>query len=389
MGGRCPPQKRKKAAILVPVRKRADPPATVVSAEVQEARLIEKVATVGTPAASDPWCDTLRYWSSQVASPGVVFQGPQWDTQMEVAIADNALYADFVAFVDGGSGTRTIEKVEAELEAKVEDWIEEEEIYDEAVDVPRKAAKKSSTCCTKAEFLNVTRVVLPGFRCTKGATMVPGRALVWAQLQRLPSKTYNATSALTLATSSVKSDYVNPAHQSLTLLVTPMLKRDATNQGDSLISYYNATQSGMVEPTSVIEYARLVDMGTIHPLFRDPAWRALLYNVAGLALVHDLFIYFRFDVTRHHQYVFVHDQTFDVMGVGEDVQATAAAPLDRYSMLIKEDLQEKESMCGRCYVWLCDVEAPDADAEITRLLPSYRGLRVRYMFRQDYSAWFF
>ena len=112
-----------------------------------------------------------------------------------------------------------------------------------------------------------------------------------------------------------------------------------------------------------------------------------------LAYLNNLYIHFRFDVGLYFQYFTIHEQCFEVGGESERPYSSVQEGVGIHSITLKANTIDGGAT-GSVPQWVCDVEIPDGTGDnppaISRThLPHYRGTRMRLVFREDHSSWFF
>ena len=303
-------------------------------------RGIERV--VGTPVGSGNLLfDVTKFWVAQVQTPDARFEN--WNKELKLVHGDANVYGAFTDFVHECAGTNV-------------------------------------TMCSNRDFFELSRFLVDGFKKRQNTIIIPPRAEVEQCLRRMNHNVQCATQEIRRPFKLFKQAYGEQS--SFHMLVTPDMRRD-TDAEHSWISYYNITahgQDGKVTMDTPRTSTRLKDMGTIHPLWEDSNWRHFLHLVAGLSLVKSLFIYVRFDAGNRYQYVVVHEQAFQLK---QPMEEDSNDLVNRFTVNMTVDGEVEDE--GLHPVWMCDLDRPNV-GELE--LPEFQGLRVRLMFRQDYSKWF-
>lgn len=305
-------------------------------------RSTKKVPTGPQVGHGDSLLDVLSFWSTQVLSPDDMFVG--WnDEELRMTLADAGVYDCFTSFL-------------------------------------KKAGPRDLTMCSNKDFFEISRLFIPGFKKANRSIIIPKRDLVEKHLARMEGTVHEATREIQRPLKQVRAAYANAQFNSFHMLVTPNMRGD-TDADHSWISYYNITGQGSLAANTPVSSTRLKDMGTIHPLWETNGWRHLLHRVAGLACLHNLYIYIRFDAGCRNQYIFVHEQAFELKAMQEDAMGNK----NRYDMQLSVTAEEDDE--GVTPQWISEMDVSDDGNEIA--LPNFNGLRVRFIFRQDYSDWFY
>lgn len=371
----------------------------------------------------------LQYWTEQVLRPDAIFQGDRWNSAdpLQIEAGDSGLYFSFSNFLRAQQAAEAEQARESTVAAStaapppvasvnqeddengvlfpngdalvVNDLFDGNDQQQEDQKKPKEGgvahlSKVSEEICTRVEFIQLCKLVIPQFKVTRTAVALPCRAAVSQCLRRLTSLVFNATDKLQTRLTQIPTAYASAEFHALHLLVTPAFTRDDACRENSVISFYNVSATGRLSANDAVVNVRLGQMPELHPMFAEPGWLNFIYSVAGLACLHNLYIYFRFDAARHHQYVFVHDQSFQVISTEEDsiFQGDDVPLAARYSVMF-QNVRDDDPFRGDDRQWICDVDMSEhsfngQEETIASKLPTYRGLRIRLVFRQDYSKWF-
>ena len=331
--------------------------ATTVAAVKRKVETNSFVVDEPSPGGQgDAVAEVLSFWTAQVIEPHEIFQSNGWpETSVNIETGEE-LYSIFHKFIvahgskEGGN----------------------------------------MKPCSRPNFLSLSKHFITGFTSTSAVT-VPRRDDVRLALNRLVHKVYHHTARLEKRLNQCRSSYSDGKFRALHLLVTPSLQMAPMSNDESYVSYYNAGPSGTLTPESQVELTKLKDMPMVHPLFTHYPWKELLWQVAGLAALHSMHIFFRYDAARYFEYVMIHDQRVQLEGLREETMLEGMA---KFSMKYQTTFEEEDLQDGNVPAWFCEVDVPDKEGpegqvKVSEILPGYRGLRIRFMFRQDYNKWFF
>jgi len=353
----------------------------------------------------DALSDVIRYWSTQVLNPDeMVFQ--EWDTRpyLKINAGQSGIYFSFSRFVEDAfeiSMRREQRMNDKGIDLQNRDGISFEEIMSDDVLSPSARPKSKVNIIPSAKFWSISSLVIDGIKCTTAHVIMPCRFAVSQCLKRLPGKIQLASLPLQTRLSQVRTAYANHEFHRLHLIVTShMCRSQPPNpiKDDCAIAFYNVTENGGLLPSSKVEYVRLCDMKIIHPMFELECWKHMIFMVAGLANVCSLYIHFRFNAGLFHQYILIHDQNMEVKFESETPHGIGDVKSCIYTTLLSNTVEEKDYRDGAAPQWICDMDIPDKESELDEegehkpiryYLPDYRGARLRLMFRQDYSSWFF
>jgi len=218
-------------------------------------------------------------------------------------------------------------------------------------------------------------------------------------LRRIPQRVYQASAPIQTRLEQIPTAYNNRDHHTLYLVIAPNMRRSAL-LSECLFSLYNNTDRGGVYDTqSRISWIKYGDLPQLHPMFEKECWRDLLFKVATLAHYKSMFINFNFHVGLHHQYLNVFEQNFELLR-SEEIETVGGMTTGAILSYFKNGLEDQDFDNGRSPQWIYEFDIPDQYQvkddngaptlkHISSALPTYKGMRVRFVFRNDHAAWFF
>ncbi len=324
----------------------------------------KSTADEGAPTP-DLFSEIVRFWTKQMVDPDEILIG--WGEQeLTVSTGDTGLMHHFSVLFNKGPDMHLLN-----------------------LDVTPPPTTMPKSPCQPRQFFELCKLLIPGFKKPPSSALVilPPKSQVRARLQHFASQISQFTFPLQEGLFQHTPQFIQRLH----MVITPGFQRSAEDKGSSLLVFYNITETGRLVQNSEMEEVRLSDMNTVHPMFASSQWTHFLYLVATLAHLHDLFIYFLYDAGHFHQYVVVHEQCFEISQLEEQQPADRT---QRLSMQVQSTLEEQDMTIGTAPIWMCDVDAadlagPQGEAKISSVYPEYRGLKIRLVFRQNYSRWFF
>ena len=109
-------------------------------------------------------------------------------------------------------------------------------------------------------------------------------------------------------------------------------------------------------------------------------------------------IFAHFNSIFFGRYISIYEHPFEVIQEEEVLDANNSHSGARMTFS-KFIVEERDYQNGRSPVWTCEFEIPDEIVDkksqnaqklsgISKSLPNYRGAKVKFMFREDYSGWF-
>jgi hypothetical protein len=393
------------------------------SADVEN---VKRGISVGV-GRGDVLCDVVKYWSHVCAHPNFLFRSATEWQHAEVELDSGAvqIYSNFTEFIDGER------KKEAKIDAKLADEgidlaedIDPERAADD--DDVREASVEGARCqdenqddgdedahefsisdeiCIKTRvvdnirhsgvsqqvFWNMTCRLVPAVRKHAQRVHIPSRYHMTECLRRLSQKIHDATAKLRLNLNQVPTAYNDDRYHTLYLIITPHMRK-SSSQADCLFYFYNNTaQGGIYNSLSPHVSVRYSDLKHLHPMFEHACWRDMFFKVATLANYKSLFVNFNFHVGLHHQYLNVFEQSFELLR-HQEIESVGGATTGAITSFFKNVVEEEDYQSGRAPQWIYEFDIPDenwAPRGISAALPTYKGMRVRFMFREDHAAWFF
>jgi hypothetical protein len=199
---------------------------------------------------------------------------------------------------------------------------------------------------------------------------------------------YQATDELQVRLRDVPVAYGNRDHHRLFLVVAPSMKKAAV-QDENMLAIYNTTdRDGVYDAKSRLTYIRFGDLPEIHPMFLQDCWRDVIFKVAALASYKSMFVNFNFHVGLHYQYLDIFEQHFEQLRHQEIESVASHTGIGAVESYWKNTLEASDCELGRTPQWSLEFDVPDWSG-VAEQLPTYRGMRVRFIFRENHSEWFF
>ena len=87
----------------------------------------------------------------------------------------------------------------------------------------------------------------------------------------------------------------------------------------------------------------------------------------------------------------VFEQNFELLRQRE-IESVGGMTTGAITSFFKNGVEEEDYRSGRSPLWLYEFDIPDeypTPHVISAAIPTYKGMRVRFMFREDHAAWFF
>jgi hypothetical protein len=94
----------------------------------------------------------------------------------------------------------------------------------------------------------------------------------------------------------------------------------------------------------------------------------------------------------------VFEQAFELLRE-QEIETVGGMTTGAMTSFFKNTVAEEDYQAGRSPQWIYEFDIPDeyraANGDngevkhISSLLPTYKGMRVKFIFREDHSAWFF
>lgn len=442
----------RKQPVALPTRKRrhvekATEKVQAVCAEGEEEEPMHTTATLVTAVKAkqkvsgcinqgDTLTDVIRFWCYVCRKPDFLFWGTnEWDTKpyLDVNSGTTTIYGKFVYFVDleaQNESARTTSIQDEGVELRNVDGVsfgsDSEEHYAKAdVFVTRSSAtepvaaqmtpmstshvstfgggeddKEEKVCpavglrqiqveckTSQAVFWQYSKVLIEGIKMSASKVRLPNRFAMTTSLRRLGQKVYMSTGSLQTQVSHVVEAYSEERYHRLHWLLTPQTQRGA-DRDSHCIAFYDLS-SATLSALSIVQYAYVKHAAQMHPIFTKPAWVELLFLTVILAKQKDLYIHFKFQTGLHYQYLTVYEQSFEVLDEIEAPDVNNSHNGAR-STFMKNVVHEDDYQNGRSPQWQYEFDVPSPpDSDVNEFLPQFHGLKVRFIFREDHSAWFF
>lgn len=347
--------------------------------------------------------DVIKYWCHLVENPQFL-AADLWTVDAgALALPSGAIqiFANFTQFIHH----RLVEESQHQrrmqddgLDLTTQDGVNISDLVPRDDDAPKASEAAAVVAPAKSAsplkvgqnaFWDLTRHLLPCVKKHAQAVDLPARDQLRDCLRRLGQRVHHATQAVQVRLEHVPTAYNDTRWHFLTLLITPDLKK-ASRVDDCVLSLYNTSdRQGVYDTQSQRHRIRLVDLAkTVHPMFSKPCWRDLVLKVAGLASLKSLFINWNFHVGLHYQYLDVFEQNFELLEQRE-VEAVDQSMTGAAVTQWKYSLEADDCERGRMPQWYYEFEIPDPNGTVTRHIPTYKGMKVRFMFREDHQTWFF
>lgn len=371
----------------------------------------------------DALCDVIRYWSHVCSNPSSLFNLKKLDWSNKLVLDSGAIqvYSNFTEFMDGesrknqaiadkmadeGIDLQEVEGVNIEdldpspvLTKSTKHTAAPDSSHDHALGGDALIATQVGTNVRKARvtqshFWDITRLLIADVKRNVTRVELPSRHHMVQCLRRVSQRVHQASEPLLTRLEQVPTAYQDRQHHTLYLVVSPNMRR-STDLAECLFSIYNNTDRGGVYDThSRATWVRYADLSTVHPMFEKECWRDMLFKVASLAYHKSMFVNFNFHVGLHHQYLNVFEQAFELLR-SEEIETVGGMTTGAIVSYFKNSLEETDYNHGRSPQWIYEFDIPDEYRvknevkHISTSLPTYKGMRVRFMFREDHAAWFF
>jgi len=392
--------------------------------------------------------DVVRYWVHVCRYPSVLFSDISlWDKPVTLNSGVVQIYSNFSDFSNRlhiAEKTKRAELMDEgiDLQAPIEGGISFEDVYPEnetestSTKAPTSVVDRSgpydsslnlkittadvqktdSHVITQKVFWDVTKYLLStrkhnqlhGVVVHQTKVELPNRYDTTMLVRTLGQRIFNLTQPLQPELHDLPTAYANPLHYQLFLVITPNMRK-STIQEECILSLYNTTASGGVhDVNSQLTLVRWGDLGKQpawdHPLFQQACWRDLVFKVAALASYRSLYINFNFHVGHHYQYLDIFEQAFELVR-REEIPHVDGSHQGGFKALWKSTLEADDVESGLSPHWIYEFDVPststssqrgnqnvindDLRGNLNRVLPTYKGMRVRFVFRRDYTTWFF
>lgn len=374
--------------------------------------------------------DVLKYWSYITANPRFLFQATaKWELEpLVLSSGAYQIFANFTEFIEMERNKQAvidgklvddgldllnqdginINDIDPEIpeeqpreEARDDEPEEEEEEREEdgLMILTKVGGDIKPSRISQGAFWDVTKYLIPSVKKHGSCVVLPNRYEMLTCLRRLSQRIHVATADLRPRLEEVPTAYNDAQHHTLYLVITPYMRKSGL-QAETLFSIFNITaQGGVYDATAQKTTLFYKELPHLHPMFEQECWCDLLFKVAMLATQKCMFINFNFHVGLHYQYLDVFEQCLELVHQAE-IDTVGGMTTGAITSRFKTAVEEEDYESGRSPLWIYEFDIPDeyrqgaANGEgelkhIASVLPTYKGMRVRFMFRQDHSAWFF